>query len=143
MKIDFTQLIQTARKENRANAVAAYSAALAAIQSAQGRATKPLTETEILKIVAKEVAQIEEEIAGLKAAGRSWVDLEVRREILADLLPKKVPESQYPKLISEALAHVQAESIRDLGKVLKFISAQYGLTVDNGKIAGMLKEILK
>lgn len=141
--MNFTQLIQTARKENRPKAVAAYSAALAAIQSAAGRSTKPLTETEILKIVAKEVVQIEEEIAGLKAAGRSWVDLEVRREILADLLPKKVPESQYEEIVSFALSHCEVDNIRGLGKVLKFITEKYGLTVDNGKIAAMLKEILK
>lgn len=143
MKIEtIREKLNEARKGKLLNAVNALTAVLASIQTSQGRKTSPLTQDEILKIIKNEAGVFNEQAELYKKSGKPWIDFLVRRDYLTGLLPKPIDFSTYESIAVGKIAETGAIGIRDMGKVMKSITEEFGIRVDNSRMSQIVKNIL-
>ncbi|MBR9652809.1 GatB/YqeY domain-containing protein [Thalassovita aquimarina] len=101
-------------------------------------------DTEVLAILGKMVKQRQESARQYEEAGR--LDLAEREraeiEIIEDFLPRKLSDDEVTEAISEAITEVGASSIRDMGKVMGALKAQYTGQMDFGAVGPKVKDQL-
>ncbi|MDX1781892.1 MAG: GatB/YqeY domain-containing protein [Thalassovita sp.] len=101
-------------------------------------------DTEVLAILGKMVKQRQESARQYEEAGR--LDLSEREEaeieIIEEFLPRKLNEDEVSKAISAAITDVGADSIRDMGKVMGALKAQYTGQMDFGTVGPKVKDQL-
>lgn len=141
-------LLKEARLARNANAVNALGAAISDIQYAQARLGE-FDETQILTSIRKTRDVFQEEIDGQERLLATTpektakvTELEARRNVLTELLPTQIDESEYENI---AMVHVLsnlATTMKDMGKVIASIKAEYGLQIDAGKMSGAVKKVL-
>ncbi|KNC86348.1 hypothetical protein SARC_01507 [Sphaeroforma arctica JP610] len=103
---------------------------------------KPATEAQVLQ---KGVASRRESIIPFKSAGRQdLVDKEVQEiAVIMEYLPKQLSTEEVNALVSAAIKEVNAESPRDMGKIMKYISSNADpSTYTSAAIALAAKELL-
>lgn len=69
-------------------------------------------------------------------------DLKKEVEILSAYLPEEMSEEELNTHIDEIIAEIGAESIKDMGKVMKEVTSRYGSVVDMGKASSIVKSKL-
>jgi len=87
---------------------------------------KELDEDRILSILQKEVKTREDSIEEAKTAGRDDLIDAAKREIiiLNKFLPQQINESDLEGLAQQVIQETGAESIRDMGEVMKILMAK-------------------
>lgn len=135
-------LLKEARLARNSNATNAFGAAISDIQCAQGRSSDTFDETQILISIRKSRDVFTEQIALAKANNISFVDLQIREQVLTDLLPKVIDESMYDNIASFEITAQGATSMKDMGKVLNAIKAEFGLRIDPAKMSAVVKGLL-
>ncbi|WP_457650667.1 GatB/YqeY domain-containing protein [Profundibacter sp.] len=102
------------------------------------------TNDEVLAILGKmvkqrhESAKAYEEGARLELAEKELSEI----RIIEDFLPKQLSEDEAVEAVKAAIAKVGAESIRDMGKVMGELKANYMGRMDFGKVGPMVKDLL-
>lgn len=102
------------------------------------------TNDEVLAILGKmvkqrhESAKAYEEGARLELAEKELSEI----KIIEDFLPKQLSEDETAEAVKAAIAKVGAESIRDMGKVMGELKANYMGRMDFGKVGPMVKDLL-
>lgn len=104
-----------------------------------------LTDDEIVEVIASEVKKRKESIEQFKAGGRQeLVEKEqLELDILSSYLPQQLTEEEIRAAVNDAIAHVGATSIKDMGKVVGQIMGKYKGKVDGSILSGIVKEYLK
>ncbi|WP_373049630.1 GatB/YqeY domain-containing protein [Thalassovita aquimarina] len=101
-------------------------------------------DTEVLAILGKMVKQRQESARQYEEAGR--LDLAEREvaevEVIEEFLPRKLSEAEVSEAISAAISEVGASSIRDMGKVMGALKAQYTGQMDFGTVGPKVKDQL-
>lgn len=143
MKNKIQEKIKQARRERDYSKLSAYQSILSAIQSREAKENISLTDDQIYSVIEKEMKIFEESADLFADKDRSQSKTyKIKAQICADLLPEKIDESQYGRIVSEAFQKVGAESVKDMGKVMGFLTKEYGKKLDMGKISAMVKEKL-
>ena len=103
-----------------------------------------LDDAGIMALLAKMVKQREESAATYETAGRMELAETERAEIgvIKDFLPKPLSADEVEAAIRKALAETRASSIRDMGKVMGVLKAQYAGRMDFGAAGGRVKAAL-
>jgi hypothetical protein len=105
---------------------------------------KPLTDDELLGVLAREVKTRRESVEAFRAAGRE--DLATKEEaeiaILAEYLPQALTETEIAALVDEAVAATGADSARDMGKVMGWLSPRTRGRADGKVVSGMVAKAL-
>jgi uncharacterized protein len=105
---------------------------------------KPLTDDELLGVLAREVKTRRESVEAFRAAGRE--DLATKEEaeiaILAEYLPQALTEAEIAALVDEAVAATGADSARDMGKVMGWLSPKIRGRADGKVVSGMVAKAL-
>ena len=103
-----------------------------------------LDDAGINALLAKMVKQREESAATYGTAGRMELAETERAEIgvIKDFLPKPLSADEVEAAIRKALAETRASSIRDMGKVMGVLKAQYAGRMDFGAAGGRVKAAL-
>lgn len=102
------------------------------------------TNDEVLAILGKmvkqrhESAKAYEEGARLELAEKELAEI----RIIEDFLPKQLSADETAEAVKAAIAKVGAESIRDMGKVMGELKANYMGRMDFGKVGPMVKDML-
>ena len=95
-----------------------------AIYNAEKRDRRTYTDDEVAGLLAKEVKTRRESVEAFRKGGRE--DLASKEEgeiaILAAYLPEQLSEAEIAALVDEAIATTGAESPRDMGKVMGWLS---------------------
>lgn len=99
---------------------------------------------EILAILGKMVKQRQESARAYEEGGRLELAEKELAEItvIEDFLPRQLSEEETAKAIEKAIQSTQAESIRDMGRVMASLKANYTGQIDFGKVGPMVKEML-
>lgn len=101
-------------------------------------------ESEVLAIMGKMVRQRQESARTYEESGR--LDLAEREQaeiaIIEEYLPRQLSDKEVDKAVSEAIAEVGADSIRDMGKVMAALKAKYTGQMDFGSVGPMVKDRL-
>jgi len=103
-----------------------------------------LDDAGIRALLAKMVKQREESAATYEAAGRVELAQTERAEIavIKDFLPKPLSEDEVAAAIEKVLSETGASSIRDMGKVMGALKADYSGRMDFGSVGSRVKAAL-
>ena len=112
------------------------------INVAMAKKKKALDDTEVIAVVRKQIKARQDSIEQFKKGNR--LDLAEKEskelEILKGYLPAQLSEEEVRKIIEEIVASVGAQDMKDMGRVMKEVSARVGAGAD-GKIVSDLVKI--
>ena len=101
-------------------------------------------DTELLAILGKMVRQRQESAKAYEEAGR--LDLSEREiaeiSIIEEFLPRQLSNKETEDALNAAIAEVGASSIRDMGRVMSLLKANYTGQMNFGAVGPMVKERL-
>jgi len=103
-----------------------------------------LTDDDVLAVVKSEVKKRKGSIEEFEKYGKldQVEDLKKEVEILSVYLPEELSEEALLQIIEEGIKEVGAESIKDMGKVMKYVTEKAGAAADMSKVSVLVKSKL-
>ena len=103
-----------------------------------------ISDPDILNLLQNMIKQRKESVKIYADAGRDELkEREVKEiEIIESFLPKQITDKDLEKVISEVCSELQANTIKDLGKVINTLKERYPGQLDFKVAAGMAKSNL-
>jgi uncharacterized protein YqeY len=103
-----------------------------------------LSNDDVLAILGKMVKQRQESARAYEEGGRLDLAEQESEEIavIEGFLPKKLSDDEVAAAVDKAIAAVQASSIRDMGKVMAALKAEYMGRMDFGAVGPLVKDRL-
>ncbi len=103
-----------------------------------------LDDTMVLAIMDKMTKQIRDSIQQFEQAGRD--DLVAKEtfelEIIQEYLPAQLSKDEISQIIAECIEASDAESTKDMGKVMGLLKPRLQGRADMGKVSGLVKQQL-
>jgi uncharacterized protein YqeY len=111
---------------------------------ARGLGKEPLSDEDILAVLQKMVKQRQESITIYDANGRPELAEGERAEvaIIAEFMPQQLSEDEMRQAVQATIADTGAASVKDMGKVIAKLRADYAGRMDFGRASGMVKDAL-
>lgn len=105
---------------------------------------KTLEDNDCLAVIKKQIKQHQDSISQFKQGNRNdLADKEAREmEILQAYLPPQLSEDELKKLIEEIVNSTGAQGLKDMGKVMKEVTAQIVGRADGKLVSALVKERL-
>ena len=103
-----------------------------------------LTDDQVLAVIKREVKKRNGSIEEYTKYGKmdAVEDLKKEVEVLSTYLPEEMSDEELNKHIDEIITEVGASSIKDMGRVMKELTAKYASQIDMGKASSMVKSKL-
>jgi len=118
----------------------------AAIQSAEIdlRDGNKLPEDALLGVLQKMIKQRQESLDIYEKAGRGELAAKERAEIeiISGYLPKQMSEDEAKAAIAAVVKEINAQSVKDMGKVMAALKERFAGKMDFGKASGVVKSLL-
>ena len=104
----------------------------------------PLTDDEVLAIIKKQVKTRKDSMNEYASYNRMDLADSLQKEIdiLNEYLPEELSDEELEKIVKETITKVKAESIKQMGMVIKTISSEYAARCDMAKVSKLVKERL-
>ncbi len=104
----------------------------------------PLTDDEVLAIIKKQVKTRKDSMNEYASYNRMDLADSLQKEIdiLNAYLPEELSDEELEKVITETIAKLNADSVKQMGLVIKTISSEYGARCDMAKVSKIVKEKL-
>ena len=101
----------------------------------------PLTDDEVLAIIKKQVKTRKDSMNEYASYNRMDLADSLQKEIdiLNEYLPEELSDEELEKIVKETITKVKAESIKQMGMVIKTISSEYGARCDMAKVSKLVK----
>lgn len=144
----FSDTLKTAMKAGDKARVSTIRLIQAALKDkdieARGLGKEALSDDDILALLQKMAKQRQESIAIYEANGRPELAEGERAEvaIISDFLPRQLGEDEMRAAVEAAIAETGAASLKDMGKVIGKLRADYAGRMDFGRASGLVKEAL-
>ena len=121
-----------------------YRFILSAIHNEEIKVGKQLSDEEVMKLLIKQAQQRKDSIEAFKNAQRSdLVDKESEElEIISKYLPEQISEEKIKELAQRAIQETNAESVKDLGKIMPVLMKQLGGQADGKTVNKIVMELL-
>jgi len=99
---------------------------------------------EILKILQSEAKKRQDSISQYGNAGREDLVKEEKAEldVLNSYLPEKMPDEELDNLIAEVIKSTNANSMSDMGKVIKEVMSRAQGAADGSEVSNKVKQAL-
>jgi uncharacterized protein YqeY len=112
--------------------------------AARGEGKPAPGDDELLAVLQKMVKQREESLQIYEKAGREDLAATEREEIavIGEFLPKSLSEAELEAAIAEAIGRTGAAGVKDMGKVIAALRAEYPGRIDFGKASGRVRAAL-
>ncbi len=103
--------------------------------------TAPLSDAEIMAILARMTKQRNESVRAYEEGGRLDLAERERAEIgvIEEFLPRQLDEAEIAAAIDRAIADTGASSIRDMGKIMGKLKERHAGQMDFGAVGGQVK----
>lgn len=140
-----TRDISVAMKAHEAARLGALRLLKTALTNREVERGRALDETEDMQVVQSMVKQRRESIQQFEKGGRQELADRERGEIavLEDYLPAAVPADEVARAVTEAIAETGAQSPKDMGKVMKRLTARFaGRPVDGKALSELVRKSL-
>lgn len=149
MREKISEALKEALKAQEKRRTATLRLILAAIHDRdiahRGSGKDPVTDEEIVQILAKMVKQREESARIYEEASR--VDLAMQErdeiEIIKDFLPRQLDEEGVKTACQHVIKEIGADGLRDMGRCMAALKEKFPGKMDFGKASGMVKDMLK
>ena len=114
------------------------------MNAAIARKKNTLDDNDVNAVVRKQIKARQDSIEQFKLGSRQdLADKEARElEILKAYLPKELPLDELKKIIEEAIALSGAKEIKDMGRVMKEVTAKIAGQADPKLVSDLVKEKL-
>jgi len=105
---------------------------------------KSLPDSDVIAVIKKQIKQRQDSITQYKSGGREDLADKESAEltILKEYLPEEMSEQELEALIKEAIEETQAESMKDMGKVMKIVADKVQGRADNKLVSDIVKRTL-
>lgn len=134
-----------AREERRVSTLRLMNAAIknADIEN-RGAGKEPLNEAELLSLFQKMIKQRQESVELYEKGGRAELAAQERAEIeiISSYLPKQMSDVEAGAAISTIIQELNAQTMKDMGKVMAALRERFAGSMDFGKASGKIKELL-
>lgn len=143
-----TQELKDAMKAGEKQKLATIRLIQAAIKDkdieSRGVGKGPASDDEILALMQKMVKQRQESAAIYADNARPELAAQEDEEIaiISTFLPQQMDEAETRAAIEAKIAETGAASMKDMGKVIAALRAEYAGRMDFGKASGLVKEML-
>lgn len=149
MREKISEALKTALKAQDKSRTATLRLAQAAIHDRdiahRGAGKDPVTDDEIVQILAKMVKQREESARIYEEAAR--IDLAEQEraeiEIIKDFLPRQLDEEGVKLACQNVISEIGADGLRDMGRCMAALKEKFPGKMDFSKASGVVKELLK
>ena len=123
LKEQLTQDMKSAMKQKDRVQLATIRLLRSAIKNREIELREELNDEEVIKVISTSVKQHKESIEQFKKGGREELVKKEQAElkILESYLPQQMSEAEINALVQEAIEAVNATSMKDMGKVMKYI----------------------
>ena len=120
-----------------------YRFILSAIHNEEIKIGKQLNDEEVMKLLIKQAQQRKDSIEAFTNAKRSdLVDKESEElEIISKYLPEQISEEKIKELAQKAIQETNAESVKDLGKIMPILMKQLGGQADGKTVNKIVMEL--
>jgi uncharacterized protein YqeY len=117
---------------------------VSAIKLEEKNKSETLTDDEALEILVKMIKQRKDSISQFETANRMELAQKEKDEIeiIQNYLPKQLSEDELSVLITEIIKEINAESIKDMGKVMGLLKPKITGKADAGIASGLVKKLL-
>ncbi len=140
---------KNALKSKDKNKISTYRLILSSIKdldivNRSGPNKKETDDEDIKKLLKKMVKQRAESIDIYKKNNRTDL-LEVEQneyDILTSFLPKQLSEEETKKICADVISKIEANSLKDMGKVMGELKKTHADEIDFSKAGSMIKELL-
>lgn len=129
------------KNEIRKNTVQMVRAAILQIEKDKGITVE---DDKIVEIIAKEVKGKKDAIMDFEKAGREDLVNQTTEEIniLSEYLPKQLSKEEITEEVKKVIADIGANSMKDMGMVMKEAKSRIGASADGRAINEVVKELL-
>lgn len=103
-----------------------------------------LTDDDVIELIAKQLKQRNDALVEFEKAEREDLITQTKAEIeiLASYLPQQLTDEELEAVVRDAVAEVNAQSIKDMGKIMGKVMDVAKGRVDGKRINEMAKKIL-
>lgn len=110
----------------------------------RGEGKKEASDDDILQLFAKLVKQRDESAKIYEENGRAELAAQEREEaaIIKGFMPEQMSDDKVREAIAAIIADINAEGVRDMGKVMAALKERYAGQMDFAKASGTVKELL-
>lgn len=102
---------------------------------------KDLDDKEVMGVIKKAVKQRKDSIVEFEKYGKTEETADLQKEIaiLQVYLPEELSEEKIKEEIEEAFQNLKPESIKDMGKVMKYLTDKIGTQADMSLVSKIVK----
>ena len=117
---------------------------VSALKLEEKNKAKTLTDNEAFEILTKMIKQRKDSISQFETANRLELAQKEKDEIeiIRNYLPEQLTEKELSALINEIIKEVNAESLKDMGKVMGVLKPKITGKADAGIASGLVKKLL-
>ncbi len=149
LRTRLTDSLKTAMKSKNERSTSTLRLILAAIKdrdiAAKSKGNKDgVSDDEVLGLLQSMIKQRRESIEMYEKGGRPELAQKEAEEItvIEGFLPKQLSEDELAQAITDVIANVEAESLKDMGKTMGALKEKYTGRMDFSKASAMVKERL-
>lgn len=105
---------------------------------------KELDDNEVLAVIKRSIKQRKDSITEYEKYGKEDTinDLKKEIEVLEKYLPKQLSDDEVLNHIEAAFKELKPESMKDMGKVMKYLTDKIGTVADMGMVSKKVREKL-
>ena len=136
--------VKTALKSGEKFRASSLRLIVSALKLEEKNKAKALTDNEALEILTKMIKQRKDSISQFETANRMELAQKEKDEIeiIQNYLPEQLSEEELSVLINEVIKEINAESIKDMGKVMGILKPKITGKADAGIASGLVKKLL-
>lgn len=149
LRDDINNALKTAMKEQDKARLSTLRLINAAVKDRdianRGEGKAAVDDAELQSILARMIKQREESAKMYDEGGRPELSAAERAEIeiIREFLPRQLDDAEVEKAVADAVEATQAESLRDMGKVMAWLKERYNGQIDFSKVGAIVREKLK
>ena len=136
--------VKTALKSGEKFRASTLRLIVSALKLEEKNKAKALSDNEALEILTKMIKQRKDSISQFETANRMELAQKEKDEIeiIQNYLPEQLSEEELSVLINEVIKEINAESIKDMGKVMGILKPKITCKADAGIASGLVKKLL-
>ena len=103
-----------------------------------------VNDDDVIELIAKQLKQRKDALVEFEKAERDDLIAQTKAEIeiLASYLPQQLTDEELEAVVRDAVAEVNAQSVKDMGKIMGMVMAVAKGRVDGKRINEMVKKVL-
>ena len=149
MREKIAEALKQATKNQEKKRVCTMRLTMAAIKDRdianRGAGKDPVSDEEILQILAKMVKQRQESAKTYEEAHRlELAEQELGEiEIIREFMPRQLCEEDTKQAVAEVIDEIKADGLRDVGRCMNTLKQRFPGRMDFGKASGIAKTMLR